>query len=91
MLHFLLWVDLTSKCNIGSTISLDGENSGNISASGNLAVDGEIHFNHGELTSPPCNNTTGCILKIVNGKVQTTNNVNPRLGSADEQTSVFRL
>jgi len=54
---------------------------------GNLTIGGEVQLNHSDFTS--CTTGSGCILRVIKGKVQTTDNVTPWIGD-EEQNSVFR-
>lgn len=69
-------------------ISLDGEK-GDATIGNTLTVNNDVLLKKSDFSTPNCDGTTGCILKVVNGKVQSTKDVTPWLGTG-EQSNVFK-
>lgn len=74
-----------------ASILLDGAN-GNLSAAGNLTVGKEVYFTDASFKNSPCNGPTGCILRVTDGKVTSTNDLSPWTSNSisGDDTSVFK-
>jgi hypothetical protein len=79
------------KTNNDAAISLDGA-AGSISAAGNLTVGKEVYFTDPSFKNSPCNGPTGCVLRVADGKVTSTNDLSPWTSNstAGDATSVFK-
>ncbi len=76
-------------------ITLDGSNwnittKGNVWASGNLTVWGKVQLDRSDFTN--CGAPTGCILRVVNGEVGTTDNVTAwtNTNTNDTENKIFK-